>query len=372
MVYTAAMLEVSASRSRQIALRQLLAGRLEVVVVGDSRHVQYLSSAQPRWLHLAGVLLDATGRTIAVWPNSPPGAIAADEIVCYEANRFSTLTSDHAQQIAERLADTLRPRGAIRIGIDRSAVTSALQLLLPDADFVSIDEDLLAMRRTKHADELALLRRALSACDAMFVRARQIIEPGVPELRVFNELHAAAVESLGETMFAPLGNDYACGVGGGPAREGRVAQAGEIYITDVGPSYRGYFGDASRALAVDRHPTDAQHLAWAAIAGVFPIVESMARVGVRCRDIVDAVNAHLLAHAGTELKHHLGHGIGLQPHEGPHLNPGWDDVLQAGDVFTVEPGLYGAVLRGGMRIENVYHLTESGLEKLIHAPLELV
>ena len=346
---------------------------MDAVVVGDSRHVQYLSAAQPRWLHQAGLLLDAKGRTLAVWPNSPPGAIAADEIVCYEANRFATLTSDHARQIALRLAEAMtRPRGAIRIGIDRSAVTAALQLLLPDADFVSIDEDLLAMRRTKQADELAMLRRALGACDAMFARARQIIEPGVPELHVFNELHAAAVESLGEPMFAPLGNDYACGVGGGPARAGRVAQAGEIYITDVGPSYRGYFGDASRALAVDRQPTDAQLAAWEAITGVFPIVESMARVGVRCREIVDAVNAHLLERAGAALKHHLGHGIGLQPHEGPHLNPGWDDVLQAGDVIMIEPGVYDPTLRGGMRIENGDHPTDGGVEKLIHAPLELV
>ena len=54
--------------------------------------------------------------------------------------------------------------------------------------------------------------------------------------------------------------------------------------------------------------------------GVFPIVERMAKPGVRCRDVVAAVDEHLKATAGKGLSHHLGHGVGLQPHEYPHLN----------------------------------------------------
>ncbi len=69
--------------------------------------------------------------------------------------------------------------------------------------------------------------------------------------------------------------------------------------------------------------------------------------------------------------HHLGHGIGLYPHEGPHLNPNWDDVFCERDVFTVEPGLYGDDLRGGIRLENDYLVTSDGVELLTDFPLEL-
>ena len=63
--------------------------------------------------------------------------------------------------------------------------------------------------------------------------------------------------------------------------------------------------------------------------------------------------------------HHLGHGIGLAPHEGPHLNPNWDDVFEVGDVFTAEPGLYDPTrLKAGMRLENDYLVTEQGVELL--------
>jgi Xaa-Pro aminopeptidase len=61
----------------------------------------------------------------------------------------------------------------------------------------------------------------------------------------------------------------------------------------------------------------------------------------------------------------------LFPHEAPHLNPNWDDVFEVGDVFTAEPGLYAPELRAGMRLENDYLVTETGVELLSDFPLEL-
>ena len=111
----------------------------------------------------------------------------------------------------------------------------------------------------------------------------------------------------------------------------------------------------------------------AALCGVFPIVERMARPGVRCRDLYDAADAHCRSTIGTGLPHHLGHGVGLQPHEFPHLNRKWDDVLVEGDVFTVEPGSYGEHLNGGIRVENQYVVTKDGVENLLAGvPLDLV
>ena len=68
---------------------------------------------------------------------------------------------------------------------------------------------------------------------------------------------------------------------------------------------------------------------------------------------------------------HLGHGIGLFPHEAPHLNPSWDDVLAEGEVIAVEPALYDPALRSGLRLENDYLVTATGLELLSPFPLAL-
>jgi Xaa-Pro dipeptidase len=172
-------------------------------------------------------------------------------------------------------------------------------------------------------------------------------------------------------LSAYLGNDYACGVPGGPPRRGRTAQAGELYILDLGPAYRGYFSDNCRVFSVDRKPIDEQIEAWELVTGAFPIVEKLARPGVRCRDIFAAVDDYYRSARGVPFPHHLGHGVGLQPHEFPHLNPKWDDVLLEGEVFTCEPGIYAQAVRGGIRIENQYLVTSTGVENLTPFPFIL-
>src|SRR6185437_943562 len=220
-------------------------------------------------------------------------------------------------------------------------------------------------------DELKIMRRAIDCTRAMYQRAKDIIEPGIPELRVYSELHAVAVEVAGEPLSAYLGNDYACGVPGGPARKDHVAGAGQLYILDLGPAVAGYFSDNCRVFAVDRKLTDAQHNAYEIILGAFPIVEKMARPGVRCQDIFAAVNDYYRGKIGKDFPHHLGHGVGLQPHEFPHLNPKWDDTLMEGEVFTCEPGIYAPELARGIRIENQYLVTKTGIENLTPFPMEM-
>jgi Xaa-Pro aminopeptidase len=70
--------------------------------------------------------------------------------------------------------------------------------------------------------------------------------------------------------------------------------------------------------------------------------------------------------------HHLGHGVGLAAHEGPHLNPNWDEHFVEGDYFTVEPGLYHDELRQGIRLEQNYLATATGVELMTPWPLGLV
>jgi Xaa-Pro aminopeptidase len=157
------------------------------------------------------------------------------------------------------------------------------------------------------------------------------------------------------------GNDYACGQRGGPPRDRRI-EAGELYILDLGPAFRGYFADNTRVTAVGGQPTDEQVAAWEHILPVFELVEREVKPGKSCRE---------LFRQPWEFEHHLGHGIGLFPHEAPHLNPCWDDVFQEGEVFAVEPGLYGDALRAGIRLENNYLVTATGVELLTPFPLEL-
>jgi Xaa-Pro aminopeptidase len=254
------------------------------------------------------------------------------------------------------------------VGVEFSQFTQHVAASL-NGSLVDLEPALFYLRRRKESDELARIRKAIAATGTMYRLAREIVRPGVIELEVFNQLQAAAVCEFGE-MLTGTGNDYACNAKGGPPRN-RQAQAGELYILDLGPAFRGYFADNCRTLAVGGEPTDAQYRAWERIAAVFPIIERSVKPGVRCKAVYERVKAMLDDFLPGSFDHHLGHGIGLFPHEAPHLNSQWDDVFEEGDVFTAEPGLYSPELRAGIRLENDYLVSATGVELLSDFPLAL-
>lgn len=366
------MLDPVQSRGRQQRLLTVLHDRkLDAAVIGLSKHIYYFTAHLPFWQQYAGLVLMADGHSTLVTANQRDRNAGADEVESYEASWSGTQRQEQPIVVATTLLPILKRRGIRGIGFDSSPVSAVVAGAL-GGHCEPIDLDLFQLRRRKDPDELALMKRAIDCTRAMYERARQIIEPGIPELRVFEELHAAAVEAAGEPLSDLLGNDYACGVRGGPPRKDRVAAAGQLYILDLGPAFRGYFSDNCRTFSVDRKPTDEQMKAWTIVTGAFPIVERLARPGARCRDIYAAVNEYYRQQTGEPFPHHLGHGVGLQPHEFPHLNPKWDDVLLDGEVFTAEPGLYGHQFAGGLRIENQYIVRPDGVENLTSFPMSYV
>lgn len=365
------VLDIDTSRDRQRRLLEVMRkSDLSAAVLARSEHVQWLTGVWFPWFFEPMAILRADGYCTLIAPNESPAASAADDVRTYEAQWHSTLRNDQARAASAVLVDALRSLGSIkRIGVEFSTCPQHVLAGL-DADYSDLDPDLFYLRRRKSLDELELLRTAIRGTETMYQRSREIIEPGVSELAVFNSLQAAAVDEFGE-MLTGTGNDYACGVPGGPPRNNRTARDGELYILDLGPAYRGYFADNCRTISVNRHPTDEQQRAWETIVSIFPLVESTVRPGASCRELFEAANARLNEYLPGGFDHHLGHGIGLFPHEAPHVNPHWDDQFEEGDVFTIEPGLYSDELAGGIRIENDYLVTADGVELLTDFPLEL-
>jgi Xaa-Pro aminopeptidase len=369
------ILDLDTCLVRQRRLRERLAGPApDLIVLTSPEHVQYLTGHRwdYRWARAPLAAIDGAGNLLLVCPDKVVDAAAADDVRTYESKWRSTLRIDQRQASAAVLAGWLAGRAAPgRVAVEFSACCPHVTRLFPEAELIDVDPLLWDLRRRKDADELGLLRRAINATGAMYRTARAMIEPGVSELAVFSALQAAAVEACGE-MLTDTGNDYASGVRGGSPRA-RGARAGELYILDLGPAYRGYFSDNARTVSVDRRPTDAQTAACERVCGAFEIVERMGRPGVRCRDIYAEVHAWLngVPSLGS-WNSHLGHGIGLFVHETPHLNPSWDDTLEEGDVIAVEPALYGPDLGVGIRIENDYLVTAAGLENLSPFPVGLV
>lgn len=349
-------------RTRQQRLVEVLQEKgLTGAIVLQNSHVQWLTGVYFPPVFSSAAYVDSSGQVTLVAPHKKPENAVADLVETFPAKMHSTMRNDQNRVMLERMATMVGPVAG-PIGVEGSTYGLNARALFGD-QVQDIEPDLYRLRRKKEVDELLLIQHAIGATEKMYSRARQILCPGVSEIDMFNQLQTVAVEHFAEPLTG-TGNDYQCGSRGGPPRKDRVARAGELYILDLGPAFRGYFADNSRTLAVTE-PDDNQLVAWEYIQRAFQHVERTVRPGKSCRELFQEVQELLDECPVGVFNHHLGHGIGLFPHEGPHLNPNWDDVFEVGDVFTAEPGLYDPEkLKAGLRIENDYLVTESGVRNL--------
>lgn len=364
-----ALIDIAACRERQ---RRLLAEMRSVdsdlAILLTAENIQWLTGVRLSPLFSPAAAIDSDGCVTLVVPERRiDEPAAADRIVGYAAQWHSTLRNDQPATSSAVLAEAIE-YVPTRVAIEYSAFGHCVSRFFEEAR-VDIEPTLYRLRRYKHADELALMKRAIDANRAMYEAARREMRPGINELELYAHLHEAAVLELCEPL-TYFGQDFQSGSRGGPPRD-REAQAGELYILDLGVGYRGYFSDNARTFAVNREPTQQQEQAWRAVTEVFDYIAAEVKPGVSCRGVFESVQRMLDLHRPWVFNHHLGHGVGLYPHEAPHLNPHWDDTFEEGDVFTVEPGLYHEDLRCGLRLEQNYRVTERGVELLTDTDLNV-
>lgn len=363
--------DVAACRRRQQRLTdQMQQAGVTQVLLSRSESLQWLTGAYVGPLFHPTASMDLEGHVTLVLPSRKAEiACAADKVLCYEEKWLSTMRDACDQRAAslQVLLGGLSQLGG-KVGCEFTAAGLGLDQQT-GVEWVDFDQVMFSLRRCKDADELRMLAFANRANEAMYAHAREAIKPGINELDLYNQLQAVAVETLGEpnTYF---GQDFRAAARGGAPRN-RQAESGELYILDLGVGFRGYYSDNARTIAVNGEPTEKQQQAWEMIAPVFPHVEATVKPGVSCKLLFEQVQEMLKPAEPWLFNHHLGHGVGLAPHEGPHLNPNWDDTFTVGDHFAVEPGLYHDDLRLGIRLEQNYVVTESGVELLTDWPLQL-
>ncbi len=221
------------------------------------------------------------------------------------------------------------------------------------------------MRRRKDPDEIDALRRCMRATEAGHAWARAAIRPGMTELDVFNGVHAACVKAAGHPVI--VYGDFA--VSPGPERRGggpteRVLEPGDLFILDYSVVIQGYRSDFTNTLVVGAEPRPDQQRLCDLSLQAMAAGERELRAGAACLTVYDAVRGVFeQAGVGDAFPHHAGHGLGLTHPEDPYLVRHATQTLLAGDVVTLEPGLYIAGV-GGLRIEHNYLVTAGGFERL--------
>jgi Xaa-Pro aminopeptidase len=147
--------------------------------------------------------------------------------------------------------------------------------------------------------------------------------------------------------------------------------AGVLVVIDLGAKLDGYCSDCTRTIATGELGSAPREVYELVLSAQETALESV-RAGAACKE-VDSAAREIIEAAGyaDHFGHGLGHGVGLEVHEAPRLAQSAEGELAAGNVVTVEPGVYvpGEL---GVRIEDLVVVTEGGAEVLTHFPKALV
>jgi len=354
---------------------------VDAAVLSNPRTIYYLSGHLREEESPQFLVVTPDRRTILV-TDSAPSMCTADEVLTYESYSidwpvsFAAVAARAGASLEQAIGKIKAP--TVSVGIERERLNCVFFELLarrwPAAKIHNLTPGLCQARRRKDADEIELIKQCVEAIEAGYAAARRVIQPGITELELFNEVHGAIVKRARYQL--KVNGDFACGVrairGGGTPVDRRI-EAGDLCILDIYPSFHGYHADLCRTFVASK-PTELQREAWEIARAALQQAERMIRPGVRAslvwkaiRDLVDRYDF-----VRESFWHHAGHGIGLDPQEPPWIIPGGDHVFDEGDVIALEPGCYATSLQGGVRLERNYIVGKNGLVNLSEFPLDLI
>jgi Xaa-Pro aminopeptidase len=261
-----------------------------------------------------------------------------------------------------------------RVGFEAAVVSYANYEVLRGggAELVPRSGVVEAMRAVKDDDELDAIRRAAAASDAAYEELSRDTFIGRTERELAWRMETLLREHGGEG----LSFDVAIGSGpngalahGDPTE--RKVRAGDTIVVDAGCKVGGYASDCTRTFAAGSLPDELRDAYGVCLEAQCAALDGV-RAGARGAD-VDAIARERIDATPFEglFGHGLGHGVGLRIHEAPTLRPESEDVLVAGNVVTVEPGIYMPG-KGGIRIEDLVVVTDGEPEVLTHFPKDLI
>ena len=253
-----------------------------------------------------------------------------------------------------------------------SAFEALRQAVGDGVTYHSLDKAPEKLREIKTPEEVEAIRRACAITSAAFDAILPKIHEGMTEKELqieldFTMLRLGADGNAFDTIIASGENGSLCHAIPGS----RKLRKGDMITMDYGAKVGGYCSDMTRTVALGE-PSAEMRRVYDTVLHAQEACEEALAAGKYCFDIDRIARDYIDAqgYAGR-FGHGLGHAVGIDIHENPRLSMTCHDILQAGVVMTVEPGVYLPGV-GGVRIENTCLVTENGCEALTTAPKQLI
>lgn len=229
-----------------------------------------------------------------------------------------------------------------------------------------------SLRAVKEVEEIAVIQKAVDITDAVFKKILGLIKPGVTESDI-----AAEISYFHKTMGAQndafdtiVASGERSALPHGRASNRTIAN-GDFVTLDFGCVVDGYHSDMTRTVCIGKPKAEMKKVYSIVLDAQQRAIEAVA-VGKKAK-VVDAVARTYIASKGygKYFGHSLGHGLGLEIHEPFRLSTASKNVLRAGNVVTIEPGIY-LPNNFGVRIEDVVVVRNGGCEILTSSPKKMI
>lgn len=232
------------------------------------------------------------------------------------------------------------------------------------------------LRIEKDTEELAFLQKACEITDDAFAFIQTKIKPEVTEIEIANLLNLYFVGHNAESSFRAV---VAFGANSSVPHHlsgQKKLKKDDIILIDFGAKYHNYCADMTRTFFMGK-ATKKQKEIHQLVYETQIYVQELIKVKLQKHEPVSSFELDAAARKFIADRHYppfpysLGHGIGLEVHEMPLLNPRHDDPIGNDTVFTLEPGIHlpGEI---GVRIEDMFLIQNNALHQLTHSRAELI
>jgi len=253
------------------------------------------------------------------------------------------------------------------IAIDASVSVAAYEALKKSTkrSLKAIESPLKTSRTVKDADEKTAIEAAIAITAKALECVKPLFEPGVTEIELAGtldlEMRRLGSQNAFETIVAFGAN------GSRPHHQPgtRKLRKTDTILIDFGARYNGYCSDITRCFALGR-PTTAYRKTYEVVQQAQAAAIATVRAGVPLTEVDTAARDVIRANGLPVYGHGTGHGFGLEIHEDPFLKEDAEGVLEAGQILTIEPGIY-IPDKLGIRAEDDVLVTEAGCEILTKA-----
>lgn len=249
---------------------------------------------------------------------------------------------------------------------------NAIKEALEDVLLIDLGDKLMRERNRKEAEEIVLMKKANDIAEKAFIELLNHIEAGKTEkeLAAYFDYLMAKEGSDGVSFDTILLTGTRTSMPHGVPSDAKLKN-GDFVLFDFGATYKGYHSDMTRTIAL-KSATDEMKEKYDLVLKAQLAGTKVLNEGVRCADVYKAAYDVLdEKDMAKYFRHGLGHGVGLEIHEGFNASPRSNDTYEVGNVTSIEPGIYIPNIFG-IRIEDVCYISPRGRENISKITKELI